>query len=276
MLQTAALHIAGRVEVTTRVNVRQGAPSTTAAVLRKLNPGTMLNVQAIVAGEPVQGNAHWYEIEPAAYIWSGACGPFMALPAGGASEQPVAPVAEAGLEGFGLTEPFMSRLAELLLECRKQGYDFRISQGLRTPRTQARYYCQWKGRLPDKIDERVAFLRGAGAPWLADLLASYRDIPRMARWQTNALPGAGWHQWGEAADCYCHRNGTLVQNGSDPCYEFYAEAAEKIGLTAGLRFSQPDPGHVQLRKAGGATSVYSWEYIDGVMQERFADKPEIV
>jgi hypothetical protein len=37
-------------------------------------------------------------------------------------------------------------------------------------------------------------MEGDGAPWLASVLKSYRNIPRQSQWLTNALPGAGWHQ----------------------------------------------------------------------------------
>ena len=49
---------------------------------------------------------------------------------------------------------------------------------------------------------------------------------------TNALPG-GLASMGLAADCYCYRNGKMVEDGSDPVYKFYAEEATKLGLTAG-------------------------------------------
>jgi hypothetical protein len=111
-----------------------------------------------------------------------------------------------------------------------------------------------------------------GAPWLASVLRSYRNMPRQPKWLTSALPGAGWHQWGLAADCYCYRNGKMVENGSDPAYKFYADEATKLGLTAGYYFTHQDSGHVQGPSAAGATSVYTWSYIDSVMKERFADK----
>ena len=164
----------------------------------------------------------------------------------------------AGLEGFGLEPEFAAKLAQLLAKCKSLGLDFRISQGLRTPQTQAKYYCQWAKRSPADIDAAAAKMKASGAPWLASLLQELRDIPRIKRWQTSQLPGSGWHQWGEAADCYCYRNGKMVEDGNDPVYRQYAKLAEELGLTAGLHFSTPDAGHVQLRKAAGATSVFSW------------------
>lgn len=177
--------------------------------------------------------------------------------------------------GFGLDPAFAQTLSDLLGKCRAAGLDFRISQGLRTPQKQAEYYCKWAQRSPADIDTAARKMERDGAPWLASVLRSYRNIPRQAQWLTSALPGSGWHQWGLAADCYCYRNGHLVENGSDPVYKFYAEQAVRLGLTAGYYFTHQDAGHVQGPSAGGATDVYTWSYIDGVMKERFADKERV-
>lgn len=189
------------------------------------------------------------------------------------AKKPTASLKPIDLNGFGLDPAFASKLTQLLTWCQAHGLDFRISQGLRPPQTQAKYYCQWDQRPPSAIDKAAKKMKDSGAPWLASVLLSYRDIPRIPRWQTNALPGAGWHQWGEAADCYCYRNGKMVESGDDPIYKKYADAAQDLGLTAGLYFSTPDAGHVQLRSAAGATNVYTWAQIDKTMKERFSEKP---
>jgi hypothetical protein len=179
------------------------------------------------------------------------------------------------LSGFGLEPEFADKLSQLLVWCQAHGMDFRISQGLRTPQTQAKYYCQWSQRPPAKIDAAAKKMKDSGAPWLASVLLDHRDIPRTPNWLTSQLPGSGWHQWGEAADCYCYRNGKMVQKGSDPVYKKYADAAESLGLTAGLFFSTPDAGHVQLRSQAGATNVFKWSEIDATMKARFGDKPPV-
>lgn len=180
----------------------------------------------------------------------------------------------AGIEGYGLEPAFAEKLTQLLEWCKDQGLDFRISQGLRTPQTQAKYYCQWEERSPADIDKAAAKMVKDGAPWLASILLEYRNIPRIKQWQTSQLPGSGWHQWGEAADCYCFRNGKMVKDGGDPCYADYAEAAKTFGLTPGLYFSKPDAGHVQKRSAAGATDIYKWSDIDATMKARFSEKPD--
>jgi len=177
--------------------------------------------------------------------------------------------------GFGLDPEFAATLKQLLAQCTSMGLDFRISQGLRTPQTQAKYYCQWAQRSPDDINRAADGMTQSGAPWLASVLLDYRDIPRKPNWLTSQLPGSGWHQWGEAADCYCYRNGQMVQNGNDPCYKSYADAARALGLTAGFYFTHQDSGHVQKRSQAGATNVYNWAQIDEIMKQRFGDKPAV-
>lgn len=187
----------------------------------------------------------------------------------------IATTGVASVSGFGLDPDFAQALAALLTTCRAAGHDFRISQGLRTPQKQAEYYCQWDKRPPAKIDAVANTMEKDGAPWLASVLRSYRGIPRTPRWLTSQLPGSGWHQWGLAADCYCYRNGKMVEDGSDPAYKFYADEAIKLGLTAGYYFGNQDSGHVQGPSASGATAVYTWSHIDAVMKERFGDKEAV-
>jgi len=74
MSDTVEIPISGTVQNNVRVNVRQGSPSTAAPILRKLDPGTTIQVAALAVGESVNGNAHWYRISANTYIWAGACG----------------------------------------------------------------------------------------------------------------------------------------------------------------------------------------------------------
>src|SRR5262245_62846322 len=84
--------------------------------------------------------------------------------------------------GFGLDPEFAETLSVLLAKCRGAGLDFRISQGLRSPQTQAEYYCKTRGRTVPQVDAAVKRMERAGAPWLASVLKSYRNIPRGSQW----------------------------------------------------------------------------------------------
>lgn len=73
MMQAAELPISGEITANVKVNLRQGAPTLSAPVLRKLSPGTTIPVSALVVGDSVQGNAHWYRTSSdAIYAWAGA------------------------------------------------------------------------------------------------------------------------------------------------------------------------------------------------------------
>lgn len=61
------------VTTSTLVNVRQGAPSTTAPVVRKLAAGTSVAVFGVTTGDMVEGNAQWFALADNAYLWSGGC-----------------------------------------------------------------------------------------------------------------------------------------------------------------------------------------------------------
>jgi hypothetical protein len=174
--------------------------------------------------------------------------------------------------GAGLDADFAEAVQQLIQRCAEANFEFRLVNGLRSPQLQAEYYCRWNGHPPSHIDIEVKRLKEKGAPWLAGLLLRYRDIKRQNEKLTGQLPGSGWHQWGLAADCYCFRNGEIVKDGEDPCYQFFAETAKEIfGLRAGYYFKARDSGHVQAPSSDGAENVFSWIYIDHVMKRRFGE-----
>ena len=102
MAQTVEIPISGQATANVKVNLRQGAPSVQAPVLRKLNAQTTIPVLAIVAGDNVQGNPQWYRTSDNAYAWAGAFG---ALNVAGASAASVpAPTAAAPTSGVSLNQ----------------------------------------------------------------------------------------------------------------------------------------------------------------------------
>ena len=181
----------------------------------------------------------------------------------------------AKVDGFGLDPDFAKSLSDLLDWCSENGMDFRVSQGLRTPQVQAQYYCQWDQRSAAAVQQAADNLRQRGAPWLASLLETDKDEPRKPQWLTDALPGAGWHQWGLAADCYCYRDGKMVTSGDDPVYKRYADKAQELGMRAGYYFHKRDAGHVQGSLDDDATKSHSWPEIDDIMKQRFSGKPAV-
>lgn len=275
------------VSVAKKANIRSGAPSIGSPTARRVEVGTILEVNGSTAGDRLAGNDRWWRLANGEFIWSGACSAAFSrqsapAPAGAfsASQPAIAqltakvPPADP-IVAHGFEPDFADKLTRLLKICADAGHDFRIGQGVRPPQVQALYYCEWSKRTPEMISAEADRLANDGAPWLSALLRSLRDVKRVPAWKTSQLPGSGWHQWGEAADCYCYRGGVQVSNGSDPAYKVYAEAARKLGLTPGLYFSRPDAGHVQLRPQAGASNIFSWAEIDATMHARFGEKPKL-
>jgi lysozyme len=93
MGQAVELPISGQATASVRVNLRQGAPSIQSPVLRKLSAGMTIPVVALVVGDAVQGNAHWYRTSDDTYAWVGA---FSAIESVDTAAPPV-PTPEPGL-----------------------------------------------------------------------------------------------------------------------------------------------------------------------------------
>jgi lysozyme len=91
MTNSTTIPLNGQVRLTARANLRAGAASRIAPVIRKLEAGTPLHVIALAVGEEVQGNAHWFLTDGNAFVWSGACGPFETLAPGQSAPPPVTP-----------------------------------------------------------------------------------------------------------------------------------------------------------------------------------------
>jgi lysozyme len=72
MGQAVELPISGEITANVKVNLRQGAPSVQSPVLRKLGAGMTIPVVALVVGDSVQGNAHWYKTSDGTFAWAGA------------------------------------------------------------------------------------------------------------------------------------------------------------------------------------------------------------
>jgi lysozyme len=81
MAQAVEFPVSGEVIASVKVNLRQGAPSVRSPVLRKLSAGATIPVTALVVGDSVEGNAHWYKTSGSIYAWSGAFSPVGSLDA---------------------------------------------------------------------------------------------------------------------------------------------------------------------------------------------------
>jgi lysozyme len=61
----------GRLRVATRLNLRRGGPHVDAPLVRTLEPGTVLAVSDIVAGDRVAGEADWIATPEGNFAWRG-------------------------------------------------------------------------------------------------------------------------------------------------------------------------------------------------------------
>lgn len=109
MTISSIIPIDGRVRITARANLRAGDASRQAPVARKLEAGTELRVGAIVIGEAVEGNSHWYRAEQNNYVWAGACGLLVPLGTGDSTpaESPAGPSSDAAASPTGRQVPIV-------------------------------------------------------------------------------------------------------------------------------------------------------------------------
>lgn len=108
MAQTAEIPISGQATANVKVNLRQGAPSVQAPVLRKLSAQMSIPVEAIAVGDNVQGNPQWYRTSGSSYAWAGAFGP---LDTSGATAAPAPAAAPALLAA--IIPPFSQQVVDM-------------------------------------------------------------------------------------------------------------------------------------------------------------------
>ena len=170
-----------------------------------------------------------------------------------------------------LDKRFGPKVTALLTACQHRGIAMRPYAAVRDPFAQARLWRQSRSR--EEIAAAVQSLMAHGAPWLSQCL--WVVGPQYGEPVTHALPGCSWHQWGEAVDCVWVVDGKaewstrrLIEGVNG--YQVYAQAAAKLGLTAGgLWSSLKDWPHVQWRPAASPTKLYSLAHINRLMEERF-------
>jgi peptidoglycan L-alanyl-D-glutamate endopeptidase CwlK len=170
-----------------------------------------------------------------------------------------------------LVPEFRDKVKQLIQRCEGRGVIMRPTMSRRTPQEQGKLWRQ--SRSIEQINAKVAFLRGAGADFLADCIE--KAGPQHGSPVTNAIPGYSWHQWDEALDCFWLVNKeaewstSRLVNGVNG-YHVYVDEAEKLDLNAGGNWhSLKDWPHVQLRSAASPEAVMSIKQINEAMAQRF-------
>jgi len=170
-----------------------------------------------------------------------------------------------------LDPTFAAACKKLLDRCSQKGVDMRPNEGVRDIRTQAKYWRQ--SRSIEQIRDAIAMLRQQGANHIADTLDSVG--PQHGDPVTNALPGASWHQWGLALDCFWLVNGAAEWSTAKKIngvngYRLYADEAEALNLTAGGHWSSlKDWPHVQSKGPSSPLGQFTWAQIDAKMRQLY-------
>jgi len=172
-----------------------------------------------------------------------------------------------------LDQAFAPQVRRLHDDCRDNGTPMRSFFTLRRPETQAQLWRQSRTRA--EVEAGIAWIRRAGAPWIADLIEFVG--PQYGRWATNAAPGNSWHHWGAANDSFALVGGKQswdtipgqVGGPGDAYYRFYAERATELGLTS-LGPTLGDWVHVQAYPRSAPSREFSWSRIEAEMRRRFA------
>lgn len=170
-----------------------------------------------------------------------------------------------------LVPGFKAKVEQLLTNCADAGYPMQPTFAIRTPLEQAKLWRQ--SRTTDVVNQKIAELRSQDADFLADCIVNAG--PQNGAHVTNAIPGASWHQFGEAVDCVWILNGKfnwstdLLFNGKNG-YAVYTQQAKALGLNAGgLWKSFKDWPHVQLRGANSPLNSLTLKQINDTMKTRF-------
>lgn len=165
-----------------------------------------------------------------------------------------------------LNQEFRERLERLIESCQNHHVEVRLGCGLRGPGTQAKMWC--RSRSSEEVLARTKMI-GQVAP---RLMAFMESDGVKGPLQTCALPGASWHQWGEAADVYYVVNGSAVWGAT--VAKYVEKACGIVGLYCGTKLNMHTrKHHVQLRPEISPIllrTVYpSWADIEAEMASRF-------
>jgi len=162
---------------------------------------------------------------------------------------------------LSLDNDFKLSVGQLLLNCKREGFDLIPFFGLRSIQAQAKFWRQ--SRTGYQVNQAILLLQRKEAHYLAKIL---REVgSQHGRWTTNALPGQSWHNHGLALDCFVMEDGKAIWDANHPGYKCYAEQARNLGLTAGYYWKKQDAVHVQ-QSDKKVLEVYTWAQLD----EKFA------
>lgn len=154
--------------------------------------------------------------------------------------------------------------------CLENGIELGIGCALRGPEAQAKLWC--RSRTITEVRARRTILEKP-APLIASLLRDeYAELGPPA---TSHLPGASWHQWGEAVDVFARIKDFAVWEGSPA--RLIADLAKKVDLFHSYNEKSWEPKtrrwHIQLRKKETPLLIRgyvdTWSDVEAAMKEKF-------
>ena len=179
-----------------------------------------------------------------------------------------------------LREGFRQQVEGLIAHAAERHVALVPTGGLRDPWRQARLWR--RSRSGAQVQDKIAELTAAGAPYLAQILRSVGPQPN-GSWRTDAPPGLSWHQLGEAVDFGIRSpetervllgdrqlDGAEYEYGQD-CYDRLGEMCRDRGLKWGGDFG--DQNHVQRSLAGSPLTEFSYHQINERIEQLWPEEP---
>ena len=160
---------------------------------------------------------------------------------------------------------FVVKVQSLLNICQNKGYNFVPRMGFRSLEDENKFWRQ--SRPTSTVIAEIAKLRAENCDYLADSLENVGPQPT-GKWETNTIGGLSWHNWGQALDVLCQNaDGSFIDNGDDPCYEFLSEQTSSLGMKTGLTFN--DAGHIQMNPQE-IPEIYTLKQVNDYFSEKNA------
>jgi hypothetical protein len=170
-----------------------------------------------------------------------------------------------------LNVAFSDKFLSMRAECMKKGIVVQPILGFVNVFLHAEI---WKQSRQDRaIDEAIAKLQNENCPFLSTVLMCAHTVK--SKYQTNALPGFCWHNWGRAADVKLIDRDHLIDiQNSDARVELFEDICTEHELfiendTCGFHHS----GGIHLQDVSGITplEVYLPSEIDREIYRSYRD-----
>ena len=140
-----------------------------------------------------------------------------------------------------LQPEFRKKIEQLIIICSERNVKIIPYMTIRNVWAQAVLWRQSRSKV--EIEKKIADLKINGNNFLAYVI---RNVgPHTGPRVTDAIPGASWHQYGLAVDCYVEEGNKAIFDKNHNGYKIYREEGLKLGLFIGPEW---DWCHLQGKK----------------------------